>query len=342
MLLPYVARKDVERRVTINTIGPFWEGNQVWLILGAGAVFAAWPPVYAASFSGFYIAMFLVLATLILRPVGFKYRNKRPDEKWRRNWDRGLFVGAFVPSLVFGVAFGNLLQGVPFHFDDDLRSFYTGSFWALLNPFALVAGVLSVALLVMHGAAYLRLRIDGPVAYRAGRIGRAAAIVVIVLFALAGVWVATGIDGYRLTSVATGNAQSNPLGKTVVRAAGAWLDNYATYRWMVAAPVAGFAGAALAYLFFFKRHPLVTLCGTALAVTGVILTAGFSLFPFIMPSSSQPSNSLTAWDAVSSHRTLQIMFWVTVVMLPVITLYTSWAYAKMRGKIDVETVESEY
>jgi len=222
---------------------------------------------------------------------------------------------------------------------DQLSTTRTHLFTAMAQ---LVADVLNVALLVMHGAAYLRLRIDGPVAYRAGRIGRAAAIVVIVLFALAGVWVATGIDGYRLTSVATGNAQSNPLGKTVVRAAGAWLDNYATYRWMVAAPVAGFAGAALAYLFFFKRHPLVTLCGTALAVTGVILTAGFSLFPFIMPSSSQPSNSLTAWDAVSSHRTLQIMFWVTVVMLPVITLYTSWAYAKMRGKIDVETVESEY
>jgi len=342
MLSPVVGKTDLERRMILRSIEPNWEGNQTWLIIAGGVIFAAWPLVYAAAFSGMYFALLLVLFALFLRPVGFKYRNKRPDEKWRRNWDRGLFVGAFVPSLVFGVAFGNLLQGVPFHFDDDLRSFYTGSFWALLNPFALVAGVLSVALLVMHGAAYLRLRIDGPVAYRAGRIGRAAAIVVIVLFALAGVWVATGIDGYRLTSVATGNAQSNPLGKTVVRAAGAWLDNYATYRWMVAAPVAGFAGAALAYLFFFKRHPLVTLCGTALAVTGVILTAGFSLFPFIMPSSSQPSNSLTAWDAVSSHRTLQIMFWVTVVMLPVITLYTSWAYAKMRGKIDVETVESEY
>ena len=342
MLSPVVGKTDLERRMILRSIEPNWEGNQTWLIIAGGVIFAAWPLVYAAAFSGMYFALLLVLFALFLRPVGFKYRNKRPDEKWRRNWDRGLFVGAFVPSLVFGVAFGNLLQGVPFHFDDDLRSFYTGSFWALLNPFALVAGVLSVALLVMHGAAYLRLRIDGPVAYRAGRIGRAAAIVVIVLFALAGVWVATGIDGYRLTSVATGNAQSNPLGKTVVRAAGAWLDNYATYRWMVAAPVAGFAGAALAYLFFFKRHPLVTLCGTALAVTGVILTAGFSLFPFIMPSSSQPSNSLTAWDAVSSHRTLQIMFWVSVVMLPVITLYTSWAYAKMRGKIDVETVESEY
>ena len=145
MLLPYVAREDAERRVTINAIGPFWEGNQVWLILGGGAVFAAWPPVYAASFSGFYIAMFLVLAALILRPVGFEFRNKVADARWRAFWDYALFAGGLVPSLVFGVAFGNLLQGVPFRIDGDLRILYEGSgLFELLNPFGLLCGLVSV------------------------------------------------------------------------------------------------------------------------------------------------------------------------------------------------------
>ncbi len=154
-LLPFVAKNDVERRVAINTIGPVWEGNQVWFVLGGGAIFAAWPPLYAVSFSGFYLAMFVVLAALILRPVGFKYRSKRPDAGWRRNWDIALFVGGFVPALIFGVAVGNVLQGVPFRLTEDLRTIYEGSFFGLLNPFALLCGLLSVAMLVMHGGAWL-------------------------------------------------------------------------------------------------------------------------------------------------------------------------------------------
>jgi cytochrome d ubiquinol oxidase subunit II len=140
-LLPFVARTDVERRIAINTIGPVWEGNQVWLILGGGAIFAAWPPLYAVSFSGFYLAMFLVLAALILRPVAFKYRSKRDDPRWRSIWDWALFVGGFVPALIFGVAVGNVLQGVPFRLDQDLRIFYEGSFLGLLNPFAMLCGL---------------------------------------------------------------------------------------------------------------------------------------------------------------------------------------------------------
>src|SRR5215470_17216915 len=185
MLLPYVAREDVERRVTINAIGPFWEGNQVWLILAAGAVFAAWPPIYTASFSGFYIAMFLVLATLILRPVGFEFRNKFPDMKWRAFWDYPLFAGGLVPSLVFGVAFGNLLQGVPFRIDSDLRIHYEGSgLFELLNPFGLLCGVVSVAMLATHGAIYLTLRTDGVVAQRAHAAVRVGALATVALFAV--------------------------------------------------------------------------------------------------------------------------------------------------------------
>ena len=156
MLSPFLGKSDDERRIILRSIEPNWEGNQTWLVIAGGVLFAAWPLVYAASFSGMYVAMLLVLFALFFRPVGFKYRNKVADPRWRTAWDWGLFIGGFVPALVFGIAFGNLLQGVPFHFDADLRAHYTGTFWQLLNPFALLAGVISVAMLAMHGAAYLR------------------------------------------------------------------------------------------------------------------------------------------------------------------------------------------
>src|ERR1700751_3165148 len=133
-LLPFVAKTAAARRVAINTVGPVWEGNQVWFILGGGAIFAAWPALYAVSFSGFYLAMFAILFALILRPVAFKYRSKRESARWKAGWDWALFIGGFVPSLIFGVAVGNVLQGVPFRFDDDMRIYYEGSFFALLNP----------------------------------------------------------------------------------------------------------------------------------------------------------------------------------------------------------------
>src|SRR5579872_4041153 len=200
MLLPFVARTDTERRVTINAIGPFWEGNQVWLLFGAGAVFAAWPPVYATSFSGFYIAMFLVLATLILRPVGFDFRNKIADPRWRAFWDYALFVGGLVPSVVFGVAFGNLLQGVPFRIDSDLRIFYEGSgLFELLNPFGLLCGLVSLFMLTTHGAVYLTNKADGLVRKRAAAYVRTSALVTVGLFVLAGLWVAFGITGYAIS-----------------------------------------------------------------------------------------------------------------------------------------------
>src|ERR1700739_401306 len=229
MLLPFVARNDGERRVTINTIGPFWDGNQVWLILGAGAVFAPWPPVYAASFSGFYLAMFLVLATLILRPVGFEFRNKVPNPHWRTFWDCALFAAGLVPGVVFAVAFGNLWQGVPFHIDGDLRVFYDGNgLFELLNPFGLLCGLVSAAMLATHGAIYLTLKTNGPIRQRAQGFIKIGAVLTAVLFGLGGLWVWVRIDGYAITSTVIGDGPSNPLMKTVVRQPGQWLPKYST------------------------------------------------------------------------------------------------------------------
>jgi len=342
MLSPLLGRSDDERRVILRSVEPNWEGNQTWLVIAGGVIFAAWPLVYAASFSGMYVAMLLVLFALFFRPVGFKYRNKVKHARWRTAWDGGLFIGGFVPTLVFGIAFGNLLQGVPFHFDADLRTHYTGTFMQLLNPFALLAGVTSVALLAMHGAAYLRLRVDGEMRDRAGGAARMAGMVLVIVLAVGGVWVATGIDGYRITTIPDLHGQPNPLAKTVEKVSGAWLGNYGTYPWTIAAPLAAFAGAFGVIVSARSRYPLITLMASATAVIGVLLTAGLAMFPFIMPSSSHPASSLTAWDAVSTWRTLQIMFWVTVLFVPLIALYTSWVYAKLRGTISLDTILREH
>ena len=166
-LLPFVAKNDSERRVAINTVGAVWEGNQVWLILGGGAIFAAWPALYALSFSGFYLAMFLVLFGLILRPVAFKYRSKLESVRWRQSWDWALFVGSFLPSLLFGVAVGNVIRGVPFHFNENLVPIYEGTLFGLLNPFSLICGLLSLTMIAAHGASWLMIKADQSVADRA-------------------------------------------------------------------------------------------------------------------------------------------------------------------------------
>ena len=337
-LLPFVAKTDMERRIVINTIGPVWEGNQVWLIVAGGAIFAAWPPLYAVSFSGFYLAMFIILASLILRPVGFKYRSKRDSDTWRAAWDCALFIGGFVPALIFGVAMGNVLQGVPFRFNNDLRIFYEGSFFGLLNPFALLCGLISVAMLVMHGGAWLALKTSGPVAERARRYGIIAALITIILFGLAGLWVWAGFGGYRITSPIDPTGASNPLMKTVVEESGAWFVNYGSYPVLLLAPVFGFIGAAGAFIGLRARWEIATILLSALSIFGIISTVGVSMFPFILPSSLDPRSSLTVWDASSSHLTLFIMLVVTVIFIPLIVAYTSWVYHVLWGKVDEYTI----
>ncbi|MBN6151232.1 cytochrome d ubiquinol oxidase subunit II [Xanthomonas sp. AmX2] len=339
-LLPFVARNDAERRLVVNTIGPVWEGNQVWLVLGGGAIFAAWPPLYAVSFSGFYLAMFVILFALILRPVGFKFRGKMPSQRWRNNWDWALFLGGFIPALIMGVAVGNVLLGVPFHFDDTLRVFYTGSFFGLLMPFALLAGLLSVSMLVAHGAAMLVLKTDGPVAERAARYGSVAALVACALFAAAGVWVATGLPGYQVTSQAVTDGATNPLLKTaVIGAAGGWMHNYQTMPLTALAPALGVLGLLLSAALLARRRGGLAFIASGTAIAGIILTVGFAIFPFLLPSSSQPGSSLTLWDASSSHLTLWIMLLATVLFLPIIIGYTTWVYRVLKGKVTAESMD---
>lgn len=337
-LLPFLGKTDDERRVIINSVGPHWDGNQVWFVTAGGAIFAAWPAVYAAAFSGFYVAMLLVLFALFFRPVGFDYRSKIADPRWRKTWDWGLFASGAIPALVFGVAFGNLLLGVPFEHNDFLRPTYTGSFWALLNPFALLAGVVSLTMLIMHGAVWLQLRAVEPIAGRARTAAALAGMILVLAFALAGIFVAYGIDGYRIVSMPATDALPNPLAKVVEVGESSWLDNYHTYPWMILAPVTGLMGAALTVLLAYRHRPGFAFVTSAVSMAGVILTAGFSMFPFVMPSSTSHNSSLTVWDAASSQLTLTVMFWAAMIFVPIVLAYTVWTYRAMWGLITVQQI----
>jgi len=333
-LLRATARTDVERRVVINTVGPVWEGNQVWLILGGGAIFAAWPQLYAVSFSGFYLAMFAILVALILRPVAFKFRSKREEASWRNKWDWVLCISGIVPALIFGVAVGNVLLGVPFRFADDLRIYYDGTFFGLLTPFALLCGLVSLTMLVMHGAAWLVFKAEGDVAARAARFGSIAALLASVLFVLAGVWIAMGISGYQITSPVNPVGPSNPLAKTAAVVQGAWMANFkaAPALWLL--PVLGAVLPWIAAMGMRARREWRTLLASGLAIACIILTVGAAMFPMILPSSVDPRFSLTVWDSSSSHVTLFIMLVCTIIFLPIILAYTTWVYRVLRGKVD--------
>jgi len=341
-LLTLVGKTDEDRRVMINTIGPHWDGNQVWFITAGGAIFAAWPLIYATAFSGFYLALALTLIALWMRPLGFDYRSKLTNKKWRQTWDWALFISGIVPSLIFGVAFGNLFLGVPFELDDTLKATYTGGFFGLLMPFALLAGLVSVAMLLNHGAAWLQLKTDGELHQRSRSVSVVLSVATACLFALAGLYLSFGVDGYVVTSDIDTLATSNPLTKTVEIAAGAWLANYAHYPWMTVAPVLGMVGALGCAVASYRGRSGVAFTLSALSITGIILTAGFSLFPFLMPSSTMPDASLTVWDATSSLLTLKTMFIVACIFVPIVLGYTVYGFWVMRGRIKQSDLDKSH
>lgn len=339
MWLPFLGKKDEERRIIINTVGPVWEGNQVWLILGGGASFAAWPFVYAASFSGFYIAIFLSLFAVILRPVGFKFRSKMPSSTWRETWDWLLFVGGLVPALIFGVAVGNLFMGAPFHFDETLRLAYTGSFWQLLAPFPVLCGLMSIAMMLFQGGIYLSLKTTGALSSRAHRGSLFAGFAMLVLFIIGGFWLYQGIEGYQITSAINTAASSNPIDKQVSKEFGLWFHNYGVQPKLYLIPGLGCLSILGAiFLVNAKKYGWAFL-SNSVAIFCVISSVGVSLFPFIMPSSSEPNHSLTVWDASSSQRTLMVMLLAVLIFLPIILAYTAWVYRVLRGKVTNKSLE---
>lgn len=340
-LMPFVGKTDNERRVAINTIAPHWDGNQVWFITAGGALFAAWPMVYATAFSGLYWAMLLVLFGLFCRPVGFDYRSKLENTRWRTTWDWALFVGGALPALLFGVAFGNLFLGLPFRLDPLMRSTYEGSFFELLHPFALLAGVVSLSMLCAHGGAWLMLRTDAALHERSRQATRWCALVYLATFAGAGLWLASGIPGFSLVGgFANLGAALNPLHKQVALTNMGWLANYQQYPLTIIAPIMGILGGTLTLAAVQANRSVLAFLGTSMAIIGTICTAGFALFPFVLPSSIDPASSLTLWDAVSSRKTLGIMFVVACIFVPIILAYTLWGYIRMWGRLTNKTIEA--
>ena len=336
-LLRATGKTDVERRVVINTIGPVWEGNQVWLILGGGAIFAAWPQLYAISFSGFYLAMFAVLVCLILRPVAFKFRSKREGTAWRNGWDWVLTLSGWGAALVFGVAMGNVLLGVPFRLAPDMRIYWDGSFFDLFTPFALLCGLVSLTMLLMHGAAWLVFKTEGAVQARATRWGMVAAVLTTLLYVIAGVWLAK-LSGFVLTEAMSTTGPSNPMLKSAAIGQGAWMANYTKQPVLWIVPALGVLMPLMAALGMKLRREWLGLMSSGLAIAGIVLSVGVSMFPFILPSSVNPQFSLMVWDASSSHLTLFIMLVCAVIFMPIILAYTSWVFHIMRGKVSPEAI----
>ncbi|HEY2864663.1 MAG TPA: cytochrome d ubiquinol oxidase subunit II [Casimicrobiaceae bacterium] len=336
-----LAHDDDERRALIETFEPFWEGNQVWLILGGGAVFAAWPYLYAASFSGFYFAILLVLLALIVRPVSLSFRNKADDARWRAAWDGLLTFTGVVPALLFGVAIGNLFLGVPLRYDDTMRITYEGGLVGLLRPFALLTGLVSLSMILMHGAAYLALKADAVIAQRAERTLRVLAPIYAALYVAAGAWLAFGIAGFRVDGRVITDGPSNPLLKQV-SIGGSWLTNGPLGRWACAAAAIAIVAALITPLLARRGAHISAFVTSSASIAGTVLSAGFALFPFLMPSSIDPRSSLTVWDASSSRDTLGVMLVVTVVLLPIVVAYTGWVFAVMRGRVSLEHVRKSH
>jgi cytochrome d ubiquinol oxidase subunit II len=341
ILLPFLGKTDEDRRMLLNSIGATWEGNQVWFVTAGGATFAAWPIVYATGFSGLYFALLLVLLTLILRPPGFDFRSKLPNKTWRSFWDWSLFLSGFVPALVFGVGLGNLFLGLPFHFEDNLQSHYTGNFFQLLNPFAVLFGLCAVAALALHGGVYLQKKCPQPLAGDVTKFNAVFGLLFITLFLLLGIWIAWGVSGYKITSI--GDLQNSliPISKEVVVSPKAWLTNYNQYPYLWGLPILTVVAAMLTIFSSLKEWASISIMLSTITLICALLTANAAMFPFILPSSIEPSHSITLWDAVSSHRTLQYMFWVTIVFLPIVLSYTFWVFRVMKGKMQTSETLSK-
>jgi cytochrome d ubiquinol oxidase subunit II len=295
ILLPFISRSETERRVVINTIGPVWDGNEVWLLVAGGATFAAFPEWYATLFSGFYLPLLLILLALIIRGVAFEYRAKREHDEWRAWWDRAIFCGSLVPAVLWGVAFGNIVRGVPINADKE----FTGSFFGLLNPYALLGGVTTLLLFLTHGALFLALKTDGDLRLRA----RALALRVGLIAAVAAV-------GF----LAWSQGQRGSVGSAVL---------------FVVAAVALVGGLASARIGREGWAFAGTFAALALAVAGLF----WALFPDVMPSSTADAYSLTTTNAAATHTTLTIMTWVAVVFTPVVLVYQGWTYWVFRRRI---------
>lgn len=308
ILLPFLGKNDNQRRVIINSIGPFWDGNEVWIITAGGAMFAAFPHWYATLFSGFYLALFLMLLGIILRAVAFEFRSKNSDPKWRGSWDWAIFTGSFIPALLWGVAFANLMRGVPI----DQSMNYVGGFWNLLNPFALLGGLVTLGIFTLHGAIFLNLKIEGDIADRALEIAKKLWLPVLIVFIAFIVWT------YVETDI---------------------LSNFGVNPGVI--PILAFISLIVVRTFLQRKLAGWAFISTTLTIMLTIATIFMGLFPRVMISSINPEWSMTIYSASSSHYTLMIMSIVALIFTPIVLIYQGWTYWVFKKRIS-EKSEMEY
>lgn len=304
ILLPLVGKNDAERRVVINAIGPFWDGNEVWLLTAGGAIFAAFPNWYATLFSGFYLALFLILVALIIRGVAFEFRSKDDSPRWRALWDGALFLGSFLPALLWGVAVGNFLRGVAI--DADMN--YVGSFFDLLNPYALLGGVLTLTLFTLHGALFLEVKTDGVIRERVQRIARLLWLPVTVI--------ALAFVGYSAAET----------------------DMFASLNLL---KIVGLVGAVAGLLFtgamLFTSKYVRAFFGTSITIIGTVVLVFATLFPRVLPSTLGDAFDLTIYNASSSQYTLSVMTVIALTLVPIVLAYQAWTYYIFRKRLTVES-----
>jgi len=304
ILLPFVSKTDTERRVVVNSIGPVWDANEVWLLTAGGAMFAAFPHWYATMFSGFYLPLFLILMGLIVRGVAFEFRSKVEDERWRKTWDYAIFIGSLLPAILFGVAFANIVRGLAI----DASMNYVGSFFDLLNPYALLGGLVTLALFVLHGALFLELKVDDPIRQRVQGLLRptwAAALVLTVLFVAF-----SAVDTPMFASV---NAVQ------------------------VIALLVAVVSLLTAGLYVFRRRYGLAFIANGLTIVAVVVLLFSSLFPNVMPSSIDPAFSLTVYNASSTPYTLSIMTGIALFFVPLVLLYQGWTYWVFRKRVTLSS-----
>lgn len=304
VLSPFVARSDKERRTLLNAVGPFWDGNEVWLLTGGGALFASFPHVYATVFSGFYLALMLVLFALILRAVSFEFRSRVESETWRRAWDGVFFVASLLPALLTGVAVGNVIRGVPL----DAQMEFAGNFFTLLNPFSLLVGLTGLAMFVTHGAIYLMVKTEGELAERAKRWA-------------AGGWIAWVVLTVLVTVVAVFDAPARFAGKPWV----IWVLPALTVLFLALTRVnVGRGEAGKSFLF------------SALSIAGLMSTFGAGNFPYLLPARNAAEYGLTVYGASASQNTLTAMLIIALIGVPLVLVYTVYIYHIFRGKTQVQ------
>ena len=336
-LLLIVARKDEERRVLINSIAPHWDGNQVWLITAAGAMFAVWPIVYATIFSGLYIALLAMLWTIFLRAPAFDYRSKIEKPQWRYGWDKIIFLASVSTPIILGVAAGNLFLGLPFNIDQNISVYYQGNILQLFTPYPLLAGLLGLFMILAQGASYIMVRSEKMIYSRAKKSLLICAFFTIICFIAVMLWTMQ-LPGFVINNIDI-NGASNPFAKTVVIQAHGWAKNYINYPIIMIAPimvVLSFLSAIISSKF---NRSLLAFISTSVGIAFIIISFGCLLFPFLVPSSVNPNLSLTVWDSTSSYHTLLLSLISAAIFVPIIFIYTSWVFRIMRGKLTEQKIK---